>query len=229
MSNEPKNDDLYEKLNSVAGNGLPTDTSNLSTDQKASICVRLKESGKKMPEILEYFKNTGTEKMSAGYAYRLIREYSKNFVSELEGRTFLEAYVERSQELQSRISELSKIMDGELPRYKIELDEDGVEERKRVSGNANNFSILARLRQKYEEMLLNLDKQNGLTGNRDQDMFSTLGSTKPEELKKEDMENMTDSELMVKLIQSLKRQGQSPSSMGKRTLANLKDEKILGN
>ena len=52
--------------------------------------------------------------------------------------------------------------------------------------------------------------------------YSTLSESKPEELAKEDVENLTDTELLMKLVADLKRNGKSGS------LASLKDEKILG-
>ena len=222
-----ENPNFYEDLYDITKGGYPEDTSVLNTDQKAALCVKMRADGRSMQEVSEYFRNTGS-KLSVGYGYRLVREYAKDDVSELEAKTFLDNFIDQKTVLEGRIREITRVMEGEIPKY-VTTIVDGVEEKERISGNAKNYCELLRARHRYESDLREMISKSGLMPNKDQDMFSTLGSTKPEELKKEDMENMTDSELMVKLIQSLKRQGQSPSSMGKRTLANLKDEKILGN
>ena len=223
MDTQDKNSNFYRDLHDINGK-IPENPADLTTEQKAEVAAKMKDTGSGVKEIAEYLG------VSSGYVYRLLRESTKDIVSELECRTYLDNYVSKTEMLSSRIDELSKIMETEIPRYEITIDDDGEENRRRISGNANNYTSLARLRQGYEEQLIRLDDRANLLPNKDHSIYDTIGAMRPEELVKDDMEQMSDQELMMKFIEGLKRQGQSAASMTtKMTLANVKNEKILGN
>ena len=217
MSNDTQ-DNFYQKLHALDSE-IPnkSEFANLSKEQKAETVSRLKQNGSSVREISEI----------TGYAvssiYKLLKHAKMPEAVELESKTFLDNFIDRRTMLEERIAELSKLAQMELPKYKDSIDEEtGDSYREVLSGSSSRYSEVARLRYNYECQLLDLERKAAILPSKDVGAYSTLSESKPEELAKEDVENLTDTELLMKLVADLKRNGKSGS------LASLKDEKILG-
>ena len=213
-----QDDDFYQKLHALNGE-IPSKSefAELSKEQKAETVSRLKQNGRNVREISEI----------TGYAvssiYKLLKHAKMPEAVELESKTFLDNFIDRRTMLEERIAELSKLAQMELPKYKDSIDEEtGDAYREVLSGSSSRYSEVARLRYNYECQLLDLERKAAILPSKDVGAYSTLSESKPEELAKEDVENLTDTELLLKLVADLKRNGKSGS------LASLKDEKILG-
>ena len=218
MTNNKQNDEFYQNLHSLQWE-VPSkeEFAKLSKDQKAEVISKLEQSGRKVREISEM----------TGYAvssvYKLRKHSQIPETVELENLTFLENFIARREMLQDRIRELSRILEQEVPVYVDKIDEDtGDEYREIVRGNPSKWAELARVRLAYETQLLTLEQKSAILPSASNSAYETISQSKPEELAKEDVENLTDTELLMKLVADLKRNGKSGS------LASLKDEKILG-
>ena len=218
MTNSKQNDEFYQNLHSLQWE-MPSkeEFAKLSKDQKAEVISKLEQSGRKVREISEM----------TGYAvssvYKLRKHSQIPETVELENLTFLENFIARREMLQDRIRELSRILEQEVPVYVDKIDEDtGDEYREIIRGNPSKWAELARVRLAYETQLLTLEQKSAILPSASTSAYNTISQSKPEELAKEDVENLTDTELLMKLVADLKRNGKSGS------LASLKDEKILG-
>lgn len=218
MTSNKQNDEFYQNLHSLQWE-VPSkeEFAKLSKDQKAEVISKLEQSGRKVREISEM----------TGYAvssvYKLRKHSQIPETVELENLTFLENFIARREMLQDRIRELSRILEQEVPVYVDKIDEDtGDEYREIVRGNPSKWAELARVRLAYETQLLTLEQKSAILPSASNSAYETISQSKPEELAKEDVENLTDTELLMKLVADLKRNGKSGS------LASLKDEKILG-
>ena len=213
-----QDDDFYQKLHALHGE-IPnkSEFAELSKEQKSETVSRLKQNGSSVREISEI----------TGYAvssvYKLLKHAKMPEAVELESRTFLDNFIDRRTMLEERIAELSKLAQTQLPKYRDVVDEEtGEVYREILSGSVSHFETISRLRYNYERTLLELEQKAQILPNRDNSAYNTISESKPEELAKEDVENLTDTELLMKLVADLKRNGKSGS------LASLKDEKILG-
>lgn len=216
-SENTQDDDFYQKLHALDGE-IPnkSEFAELSKEQKAETVSRLKQNGRNVREISEI----------TGYAvssiYKLLKHAKMPEAVELESRTFLDNFIDRRTMLEDRILEISKLAKQEQPVYVDRVDEDGEEYRDLVRGNSSKYHELAKLRYHYEKLLMELEQKAAILPSASTSAYTTLSQSKPEELAKEDVENLTDTELLMKLVADLKRNGKSGS------LASLKDEKILG-
>ena len=215
---KPQNEEFYQEIHSLHGE-IPSreDIKTLSTDQKSAIVTQLRDSGLKVVEVAE---RTG---LSKPYVYKLLKHNNIPEMVSLESKTYLENFLEKKAALESRISSLSKVIKQETPKYANRVCPDTGEIYKIVlSGSVADYERLCRVRFSYEKLLLELEQKAQILPNRDNSAYNTISESKPEELAKEDVENLTDTELLMKLVADLKRNGKSGS------LASLKDEKILG-
>ena len=218
MSENTPEDKFYQEIHSLDAE-IPSKEviKNYSTDRKAEVAIALKNSGRKVIEISEMMG------ISRPYVYKLLKHSTIAEAVSMEDRTYLENFLEKKALLQSRIDQLSKAILQELPKYRDVVDEDtGNVYREIERGSVQAYESLSRLRFHYEKEMLSLEQKANVLPSKDVGAYATLAQSKPEELAKEDVENLTDTELLMKLVADLKRNGKSGS------LASLKDEKILG-